>query len=151
MVKDLATREETETAVARVDSFFADVQTVESIDPIEVQARIMAQILDAPTLDEAFTVGDALGAEDLLDVPLEITSVRWQRSAFEQGFRYFAIAYGQRFDEGLPIVFTTGAGNIVALLRRCELNGEFPVKFKMMRKDRATEAGYFPIVFARIN
>lgn len=150
MGKDLATQGGTPTAMEKVEAFFADIRPDEAEDPIEVQARIMAQILDAPTLDEAFTVGDALSAEDLLDVPLEIQSVRWAKSAYEGGINYFAVAFGNRFDSGLPIVFTTGAGNIVALLRRCELHNEFPVRFRMIRKDRATEAGYFPIVFARI-
>jgi hypothetical protein len=138
------------SAVEKVDAFFADIDLNEGEDPIEVQARIMAQILDAPTLDDAFNSGDTLSAEDLIDVPLEIDRVSWQRSSYKAGLQYFAVAFGQRLDEGLPVIFTTGAGNIVALLRRCQLHDEFPVQFKMVRAEQESEDGNRPIRFTRI-
>lgn len=150
MSKEVATVGAEGSAIAKVDEFFRDVRIETDEDPLEVQARIMAQILDAPTIDDAFNLGGAMSAEDLLDVPLRIESVKWQKSSYEQGFVYFAVAFGERLDEAAPVVFTTGAGNIVALLRRAEVNGEFPIQFKMRRKEKATEAGYFPIVFERL-
>jgi hypothetical protein len=139
------------SAIEKVDAFFADIDLSEGEDPLEVQARIMAQILDAPTLDDAFSSGETLSAEDLIGVPLEVDRVSWQKSSYKQGLQYFAVAFAQRLDEGVPIIFTTGAGNIMALLRRCQLHDEFPVAFKMIRAEGESEDGNRPIRFARIS
>lgn len=128
--------------IARVDEFFAGLGEDRLEDPLEIQARIMAEILEAPTLDEAFDVGKATPMESLFGVPLEVDAVKWQRSRYKEGFRYFAVCFGIRLDDSSRIVATTSAGNVVAFLRRAELRGELPVRFGVRARDAASEEGF---------
>jgi hypothetical protein len=126
-------------------SLVEGVELPELDDPDEIARQIIVRILKADDVEQVLEPAGALGARDLLGVPLEISAVRWQRSSLDGGPALFALIEAQRLDEGEPVVVTCGGRNVLAQLLRLAQLSAFPQVVRIVEAERETSRGYRPL------
>ena len=120
----------------------AEVQT----DPADIQAQIIAQLLEASS-DEELNRVEAEGWQQLEGVPVEVRGFAWRESAYgeEGGYPVFLVVRGFRMDDGSPVVLTTGSGNVMAQLANLAKRGRVPGAIcTLVKAKEATKQGYRP-------
>lgn len=117
-------------------------------------AEIVAQILAAETDEQlmAIEAGSAVGWRELLEVPVELLGFRWRPSDYDEGSSLYFVVFGNRLDNGDPVVLTTGARNVLAQLvnraKRGTLTGAI---VKLVQSEKPTKAGYRPLWLRTVN
>ena len=61
------------------------------VDSDDVQTDMVAQILAADTIQDAFAEFKSVNAQTLRGVPLSVDGIAWRRSAFDQGPKVWAL------------------------------------------------------------
>jgi hypothetical protein len=109
-------------------------------------ADIIAQVLQADSVDEVLADVDALHWHDFLDVPVTVYACKWQRSEYEKGMPFYVVVDGQRHDTGVRAPITIGAQTVIAqLVRLAQLNA-FPCTVTLTyATDKPTKSGYRPL------
>ena len=108
------------------------------------QAGIVARILAASTLDAILDQGEPLKAEELAEVPLEVTGVRWMRSTYEEGPNVYAVMDAVRADNEERMKVTCGGVNVMTQLLKLQVGQLFPVRVKIVKATRPTKSGFYP-------
>ena len=128
----------------------AELPEMEPQDATEAARAIVARILDAPDVDAVFDQGKATSAVDVLDVPLLILNIRWQRSEYEgEGSTVYALIDAERADNGDELTITCGSRNVMAQLYRLAQLGALGTPVKIVRSEKATARGFKPMWLAR--
>lgn len=151
---DLATREAV-SELANVDPMLVEVmqslQTgkasvidTEELTPEQQQLAIVARILRAQTLDEILGSFEATPIDQVLDQPMEIHAVRWERSEYEEGNPYYALIDAVLIDDGNRVTLTTGSTNILTQLVAMAARGYLPAKVIARQSAKPTKRGYYP-------
>lgn len=119
----------------------ADEGKVEA-DVEEMTLQIVAQILNAKDADEVLGGRTATHALDVLDVPLVLTGVHFQKSDFDgAGPQFYAVLDVVTADgEGIPV--TCGAKNVIAQAWRLEDLNALPLKIVIRRSAKPTANGF---------
>ncbi len=109
--------------------------------------RIREAIFAVQSPEELITAGKAVGAGDVLGVPIEVHDVQLSKSGFEgEGLGVFAIMDCVRGDNGEQFVLTTSAENVVLRVCVAKDRGWLPLAFKIEKADRETARGFTPYV-----
>lgn len=143
------------------------VQVVDSapvavVDPEEAALAIVRRILKAESVEDVLKMASARGADEVMDKPIIVTAVKFQKSAFEQGSPIFGVIRYKELNtetgetpDGDPDVFTCGGSNVMAQLARLQQlvgvsdpnEGTFkqPIPCKLIRAERPTGRGFYPL------
>lgn len=114
--------------------------------PAEDSARaIMARILAAPDIESVLRQGRAVGAEEILEVPLTIDGVRWSRSSYADGPNVFAIIDAIREDTHERVVVSCGSVNVMSQLWRVWIEQAWPIRARVVRSSKPSESGFYPL------
>lgn len=116
-----------------------------STDPEAIAREIMEQIWNATTDEELVLVGQATPWQDLLGVPVEITSFTWRKSQYDQGAKVFFVIQATRLDDGERVVLTTSGKNVIMALANIARRDAFPFTGMLQRSEKPTAAGYHPL------
>lgn len=114
-------------------------------DSDEAMLGMIAQILDAPTIEDVMNPQSAEGVRDNLDRPFRVERFAFSSSEYEEGSPWFMIIFGKFLDSGDDVVFTTGGIRIMAQLMRAMELGALPVEVIARKAKRATRRGFFPL------
>lgn len=128
---------------ATFQRFLAAADTeVSEADPDQVSMDIIGRILKADTVDAVLGGSGAIHARDYIAKPFALTNVRFNRSDFgDDGPNFYALLEGADTD-GVPIVITCGARNVIAQAWKLRDMDALPVKVQIAESDRPTAAGY---------
>ena len=126
--------------------------TIAEQDPEEAARAIVARLLSAENEDELFGSRGAVHAEDVLNVPLTIRTVKWQRSSFENGASIYAVLEVVD-DNGEAFVVTCGSRNVMAVVLWLDTHGKLPTAYQVeiVRADRASAGGFYPMWLERVS
>lgn len=113
-------------------------------DAQQSQAGIVARILAAGSADAVLDMGEPTKAEDLEQVSLRITGVRWMKSTFDEGPGVYAVADATRLDTDEKIKVTCGGVNVMTQLLRLQTMKALPQDVKIVKAQRPTKSGYYP-------
>lgn len=108
------------------------------------QAGIVARILAADDATGVLDMGEPVKAEDLEQVGLTVTGVRWMRSTFDEGPGVYAVIDATRDDNQEQVKVTCGSVNVMTQLLRLQTMSAFPQKVKIVKSSRPTKSGYYP-------
>lgn len=108
------------------------------------QSGIVARILGAGGADAVLDMGEPTKAEELEQVPLNVTGVRWMRSTFDEGPGVYAVVDATRTDNDEQVKVTCGGVNVMTQLLKLQTLGAFPQNVKIVKSSRPTKSGYYP-------
>jgi hypothetical protein len=110
----------------------------------QVSQEIAGRILGAPSVADVLAPQVTTPAEDVVNVPLTLTGVKWLESTLNQGPKVYAVVSAVSRD-GQVLTITTGASTVLAqLYRLVQLDG-FPCSVRFVKAEKATKAGYHPM------
>jgi hypothetical protein len=108
------------------------------------QAGIVARILAADSPEAALDMGEPVKAEELEQVVLNVSGVRWMRSTFEEGPGVYAVIDAVREDTEEAIKATCGSVNVMTQLLKLQTMAAFPQRVKIVKSQKPTQSGYYP-------
>jgi hypothetical protein len=108
------------------------------------QAGIVARILASEDATGVLDMGEPTKAEDLEQVELDVSGVRWMRSTFDEGPGVYAVIDAVRVDNGEATKVTCGSVNVMTQLLRLQTMAAFPQRVKIVKSSRPTKSGYYP-------
>jgi hypothetical protein len=130
-------------ALAAVKSVLMSVPTVEA-DPTP---RMMDAILNAQSAAEWETLFNAAHFKDSADRRVRVHTFRVAESEYESELGVYFLCDVTFLDTGESTVMTVGSDMAMAQLLNCWKRGDLPHDFVVVRKDRATKAGFYPMRF----
>lgn len=113
-------------------------------DPEAIQRDITQRILNAPSLDAALAMGQAVHSKEILGVPLVIRGFRFQESGFDKGPGTYAVIDAVHTETGEAIAVTAGSVNVMAALLKLAMENALPFEGRIVETDRPTRDGFFP-------
>lgn len=124
---------------------FADMARVLPTAEEDASMSIVAQILAATTVEELDAPWRDTDGEALIGVTFEAQSVTLHQSDYTEGLGVFLRVEGVRLDNGEVVSFSTGSVSTVAQLVRAYVIKAFPFVAEIVKADRPTKKGYFPL------
>jgi hypothetical protein len=124
---------------------FADMARVLPTAEEDASMSIVAQILQATTVEELDAPWRDTDGEALIGVTFEAQSVTLHQSDYTEGLGVFLRVEGVRLDNGEVVSFSTGSVSTVAQLVRAFTLNAFPFVAEIVKADRPTKKGYFPL------
>lgn len=114
-------------------------------------ADIIAQVLSADSVDDVLGDVDVIGLQEMLDEPIVLYGIKFQRSDFEAGAPYYAVIDVERPKKQWRGPVTTGAQTILAQLVRLQQLGAYPVTLIATKAtDKPTRGGYWPLKLSKV-
>lgn len=114
-------------------------------DPEETSRAIMARILAADSAFEVLSGHRVVHAQDIMETPIKIHAVKWQRSTLEGPTACYAVIDAQRLDEEGHITVTTSGRNVMVQLLKLQHGGYLPVVARISQSTNPTARGYRPL------
>jgi hypothetical protein len=124
---------------------FADMARVLPTAEEDASMSIVAQILQATTVQELDAPWNDTDGEALIGVTFEAQAVTVHQSDYADGLGVFLRVEGVRLDNGEVISFSTGSVSTVAQLVRAYVIKAFPFVCEIVKAERPTKKGYFPL------
>lgn len=128
------------------ERFLAAADNDQSIaTPDEIALDIIKRILDAQSVDDVLGGAGAIHSRDYLRKPFKLTDVRFNESSFEgDGPSFYGLLEGADPD-GVKVVITCGARNVIAQAWKLKDMGALPVDVELAEASRETAAGFRPM------
>ena len=124
---------------------FADMARVLPTAEGDASMSIVAQILAATTVEELDAPWNDTDGDELVGVTFEAQSVTAHQSDYADGLGVFLRVEGVRLDNGEVVSFSTGSVSTVAQLVKAYVSGWFPFVVEIVKAERPTKKGYFPL------
>lgn len=118
---------------------------MEERDPEESARAILARIFAADTAEEILATREVTHAQDILNEAINIQSVKWQRSDFQQGSSCYAVVTATRVTDDSPVTITCGGRNVMGQLLKLSMNGHLPRRAAITQSAKPTARGYKPL------
>lgn len=134
-----------ESPLAAVERYINDAKAAVIEDPEDVSDAIVARILASPDAGTLFAESETIAARDILGVPLNVKSVRWMQSDFEEGNGIYVVLDATVREDGKNAVVTCGARSVMAQLFVAQKEGWLPADLEFRQSARPTKRGYFPL------
>ncbi len=117
-----------------------------AVDSAELAiADIIAQVLSADSVDEVLADIQVTGLLELLEVPITVHAIKFNRSSFEAGAPFYVVMDVTRHDTNWSGPVTTGAQTVIAQLVRIHMLNGYPCTLKAVyATDKPTANGYRP-------
>lgn len=132
-------------ATRALDAWLAEHQE-QGTEADMAQGDIIAQVLTANTLEEILTPAEALHAEAVMDEPLSVFAVKYQRSDYQEGSPFYAVLDVWRHNWEERTIVTVGAQSIIAQLVRLVQLGMLPTRVRIVKATKKpTRNGYWPL------
>lgn len=120
-----------------------DLPEVEDDDAALVAfAQQLAQATDIEGVLRAF---EMTPRDDVLDLPLEVTNVRWRSSQLDGKARCYMIVNASRLDDGSEVVFATGGQLVMLAVLRILTTSGLPFRCKFA-EGQASRKGRSPVL-----
>jgi hypothetical protein len=87
---------------------------------------MVRRIMEAETMEEAFTDFKSTPMEAMEGVPLTVTGIAWAKSAFEKGAPIFALIRCRPLGADREEVVSCGGATVITRLRWAELHEAMP-------------------------
>ncbi len=107
--------------------------------------RMMAAIAAAPDAQSWEDLFSAAHFKDNAGKRVRVHGVRVMESQYPGRLGIFLLADVTYLDTGEETVMTIGSEMAMAQLANCHRRGDFPHDFEIVKKDRPTKAGFFPM------
>jgi hypothetical protein len=128
----------------------AELPELEPEDAGEIAKGIVERILTAGTVDDVLDQGKTTPAKDVLDIPMLVRSVRWNRSALEgEGPSIYALLEVTLLDDGSEAVVTCGSRNVMAQLYRLATLGALDTPVMIKESTKPSASGRRPMWLVR--
>jgi len=141
-----------EAEAAKIATAIAGGEDVdfEVLDPEAAAREIVARILQAPDAGAVLAQGQTVSAEAILGQPFELREVRFLKSGIDnpEGPDVYAILDAVDTDTGERQTVTCGSRNVMAQALRLKQLGELPAVVQIIRADKPTAAGFYPMWLA---
>lgn len=121
------------------------VSTLTAVEDVDVQAKVLQAVLAATTAEDILRAGEALPAEQLLNIPIRVEGIRASESGFVDGADYYLHVDATIIGNGDKVTFSTGSSDVVMKLVAFSMRGLFPVDCRIERAAKATANGFFPL------
>jgi hypothetical protein len=115
------------------------------LDPEKVAAAIASRILEAETVEDAFTMGGATPWQDRIGIPVTVLQVHFNQGRFDAGPGAYAVVRAAELNSGEIRTLTCGSVNVMAQLIKAELEGALPIKCRLIQAAQQTAQGFFPL------
>lgn len=113
-------------------------------DPVEVQRRIVEQILEADNVDDILgNKALTTSGSDMLGVPFTLHAVQIMRSGMKGGLGVFAVL-DIELEDGKELKLTTGAGNVMAQAVALWRGDFLPYKVMIVEAETESASGFKP-------
>ena len=117
---------------------------VVKVDAESVAKRIDARIMSATSAAEVLCTDAVLHGQDYLNVPFQLLNVEGRPSDQPQGLPFYAVLTITTAD-GEIVPMTTGARSVMLKAAKLHSLGALPLWVRIVKSDKATEAGNFPL------
>lgn len=134
-----------------VELFNRHIESLAVSDNVDVQEKVLRQVLAATTAADILRAGEAVPADTLCDVPLRILGIRASESGFVDGADYYLHVDAEIVSNGDPVTFSCGASDVAMKLIRMDQLGLFPTVVRLEKAKKATQAGFFPMFLRPVN
>lgn len=136
---------EPEMSPTQVVRWILGEETLEENDPEETARAIMARILTAGSADQVLNGHKVIHGLDILETPIRIHAVKWQRSTLGGASSCYAVISAERIDSGEYITVTTSGRNVMVQLIKMSMNGWLPVVARITKSANPTANGFWPL------
>jgi len=104
---------------------------------------IVTRVMAADNADDVLASDDAVDAEDILNVPLQLWGINVQESDFTDGLPCYVAMRVRRGDTNEDCVVTCGSVKVVAKAFKLHRIKAFPVQVKVVQSKNKTSSGYY--------
>lgn len=118
--------------------------TLEAPDATEQASGIVRRIMDAKTAEDVLGESTVTHARDILDTPLQVLTVHWNKSTLAEGLPIYAVLDCVD-DDGAPVTVTCGGVRVMAQVARLAELGALPARVRILESERPTAAGFRPL------
>lgn len=132
-------------APAALVALLGQMKDAQELDPEEISKQIIGRILNAATVDEVLSTGDARHARELLGQPILIHSVKLNESDFTDSAGVYMVAECSDPDFGESFAVTFGSPHCMAQAYKLHELGALPAKVKFTQSSKPTRRGFFPM------
>jgi hypothetical protein len=144
---DLITLEQVEHALLHG----GDIATVSDE---EIQQDMVRRILEAGTLEEAFTQFTTVPLDDVIMAPVQVDGVAWLKSSFDEGPKVYALLKLTLLDgssragkKGEQVTVSMGGKTTMAAFVWAQRNAKMPFRGSFHREQSRSNANRTFIVF----
>lgn len=130
-------------AFAALRAVLATIPAVED-DPTP---RMMAAILESPDASSWEELFSAEHFKDYAGRKIRVHTFRVAESQYPGGLGVYFLLDATDLETGEDVVMTCGSDMAMAQLLNCWRRGDLPHDFEVVRKDRPTKAGFYPMRF----
>jgi hypothetical protein len=130
-------------------TILAEVSTKPTSETKAAQNAIIMDVLSAETVEDVLADSSATPAEDVLDVPLKLNSVQYEKSDYAEGEPYYALLHVTRGDTGRDAVVSCGAQKVIAQALKLAQLSALPCEVVIRKAKKATRSGYFPLSLSK--
>lgn len=116
-----------------------DMPEVESNE--DAHRAIVARILAADTPEALLQMTNTTPLQDMEGIALEVTDVRFMRSAYDEGPPIYALVDAVNLETGEAVTITTGSLNVLAQLVAAKGKGWLPIR-GVPTPSKQTAAGF---------
>lgn len=124
-------------------------------DAFSATFSIIDRILSAESEEDVFAGLGALdhARDELLGIPIEVTSVRWNASTFhgETNVGFYCIFDYVNLYSGEKRTASVGSLNCMAQLYQLDRLGKLPYPIVLSRTEQPTKSGFYPLFFRPIS
>lgn len=129
--------------------------TISVEDKFEISLSIIDRILNAETEEDVFAAVGALvhSRDELVNVPIEVTDVRYNVSRFEgeTSLGFYAVFDFVDLRNNVKKTGSVGSLNCMAQLYRLAKLGKLPAELKLSRTAAPTASGFYPLFFVPLS
>lgn len=138
----------TNTGLSKVDSILAPLRgIIASIPPVteDPTPRMMAAIAAAPDAASWEDLFSASHFKDSAGKRIRVHAIRVNDSQYAGKLGVYFLCDITWLDSGEEDVMSVGSEMAMAQLANCYRRGDFPHDFEIVKKDRPTKAGFYPM------
>lgn len=114
-------------------------------DPEQAQRAIVAQVLQAESLQQVFADHSTIATKEMVGVPLRITDGRLMSGNLGEGDSVYMVIDAVDLRTGEIVVLNTGAPKIMAIVYRIKQMGKLPVEAEVVEAGRARPGQNAPL------
>lgn len=114
-------------------------------DPEKIADSIVARIMRAESVEDVLAPQAIEHARDLIGVPLEIRSAKFNRSEYEDGPEVYMVVEAEVLDDGRVTTFSCGGRSVMAQVYRIAQLGGLPFRGVLVQSPKPTRRGFRPL------
>jgi hypothetical protein len=141
-------------SLAQVEDVLLHGGDIEVVSDDDIQRNMVAEILGAGSLEQAFAQFTTVPLDDILQSPIEVQGVAWRRSTFEDGPKVYAMLRILLLDgssragkKGETVTVSMGGKTTMAAFVWAQRHAAMPFKGSFHREQSRSNANRSFIVF----